>query len=96
MILNFILDQLVNTFGFFRFLIFLGRNIYKNEIGTQRWLSAVRVAATSSRAERAHRRLLKAAAKDGDTLLKKIVGAFINPFTIVLIVLVYCNIQTTK
>ena len=84
----------------------------------------------SSRAERAHRRLLKAAAKDGDTLLiqydnslagydeddvaerrdeygvnkitsrakdslvKKIVGAFINPFTVVLIVLAVVSLFT--
>jgi Mg2+-importing ATPase len=86
--------------------------------------------APNPRAERAHRRLLKAAAKDGDTLLiqydnslagydeddvaerrdeygvnritrrendtllKKIVGAFINPFTVVLIVLAVVSLFT--
>ncbi|MDR1839806.1 MAG: HAD-IC family P-type ATPase, partial [Treponema sp.] len=84
----------------------------------------------SSRAERAHKRLLKAAAKDGDTLLiqydnslagydeddvaerrdeygvnkitrrnkdtlfKRIVSAFINPFTVVLIVLAVVSLFT--
>ncbi|MDR1869144.1 MAG: hypothetical protein LBQ82_04060, partial [Treponema sp.] len=84
----------------------------------------------SSRAERAHKRLLKSAARDGDTLLiqydnslagydeddvaerrdeygankitrrekdtllKRIVGAFINPFTVVLIVLAVVSLFT--
>jgi magnesium-transporting ATPase (P-type) len=52
------------------------------------------VKALSSRAERAHKRFLKAAAKDGDTLLKRIVGAFINPFTVVLIVLAVVSLFT--
>jgi Mg2+-importing ATPase len=88
------------------------------------------IKAPSSRAERAHKRLLKAAAKDGDTLLiqydnslagydeddvaerrdeygvnmitrrekdtlfKRIVSAFINPFTIVLIVLAVVSLFT--
>ena len=88
------------------------------------------VKAPNPRAERAHRRLLKAAAKDSDTLLiqydnslagydeddvaerrdeygvnritrrendtllKKIVGAFINPFTVVLIVLAVVSLFT--
>ena len=90
----------------------------------------VKTSQPNPRAERAHRRLLKAAAKDGDTLLiqydnslagydeddvaerrdeyginkitsrakdslvKKIVGAFINPFTVVLIVLAVVSLFT--